>query len=135
MKSIFFTITPTTNYNNMNRLKSGFMHRGLIRYRILIGGFPLNADWVTVKEEGVGITDQTYGEAITTLMEAWSVHQKTEGNATLITRTNYAPGMFGPPTYMYQYERNAVFGQELESFSQKSGIFQSASIPCKQHLY
>ena len=48
MKSIFFTLTPTTNYNNINRLKTGFMHRGLVRYRILIDGFPLNADWVTV---------------------------------------------------------------------------------------
>jgi len=125
MKSIFFTITPTVNYNNMNRLKTGFMHRGLVRYRVLIGGFPLNADWVTVKEEGVGITDQTYGEAITTLMEAWSVHQKTEGNATLLRRDNYAPLMWGQPYNLYSYERNAVFGQELESFSQKSGIIQS----------
>jgi hypothetical protein len=125
MKSIFFTITPTNNYNDMNRLKTGFMHRGLVRYRILIGGFPLNADWVTVQEEGVGITDQTYGEAITTLMEAWSVHQKTEGNATLLKRNNYAPGIWGPPFNHFQWERNAVFGQELESFSQKSGIIQS----------
>ena len=101
------------------------MHRGLVRYRVLIGGFPLNADWVTVKEEGVGVTDQTYGEAITTLMEAWSVHQKTEGNATLLRRDNYAPLMWGPPYNLYSYERNAVFGQELESFSQKSGIIQS----------
>ena len=31
----------------------------------------------------------------------------------------------GPPYNLYQYERNAVFGQELESFSQKSGIIQS----------
>ena len=31
----------------------------------------------------------------------------------------------GPPYNMYQWERNAVFGQELESFSQKSGIIQS----------
>ena len=68
----------------------------------------MNADWVTVKEEGVGITDQTYGEAITTLMEAWSVHQKTEGNPTLLKRSNYAPAMWGPPFYHYQYERNAV---------------------------
>ena len=90
-----------------------------------IGGFPLNADWVTVKEEGVGITDQTYGEAVTTLMEAWSVHQKTEGNPTLLKRNNYAPATWGPPYNLYQYERNAVFGQELESFSQKSGIIQS----------
>ena len=58
-------------------------------------------------------------------MEAWSVHQKTEGNATLIKRSNYAPAMWGPPYNHYQYERNAVFGQELESFSQKSGIIQS----------
>ena len=125
MKSIFFTMTPTNNYNNINRLKTGFMHRGLVRYRILIGGFPLNADWVTVREEGVGITDQTYGEAITTLMEAWLVHQKTEGNPTLLKRNNYAPGCWGSPYNLYSFERNAVFGQELESFSQKSGIIQS----------
>ena len=84
----------------------------------------LNADWVTVKE-GVGITDQTYGEAVTTLMEAWSVHQKTEGNPTLLKCSNYAPATWGPPYNMYQWERNAVFGQELESFAQKSCIIQS----------
>ena len=127
MKSIFFTVTPTNNYNNINRLKTGFMHRGLVRYRILIGGFPLNADWVNVKEEGVGITDQTYGEAVTTLMEAWSVHQKTEGNPTLLKR-NYAPATWGPLYNLYQYERYAVFGQELESFSQKSGIMQTTFV-------
>ena len=48
--------------------------------------------WVTVRE-GVGITDQTYGEVILTLMEAWSVHSKTEGNPTLLKRSNYAPAM------------------------------------------
>ena len=33
--------------------------------------------------------------------------------------------MWGLPYNLYSYERNAVFGQELESFSQKSGIIQS----------
>ena len=48
-----------------------------------------------------------------------------EGNHTLLQRTNYAPGVWGPPFNHYVYERNAVFGQELESFPQKSGIIQS----------
>ena len=66
----------------------------------------MNADWVTVKEEDVGITDHTYSEAITILMKAWSVHQKTEANPTLLKRNNYAPGMWGSPFYHYQYQRN-----------------------------
>lgn len=123
MKSIFFTLTDMANPNNANYLKSGFEHRGLKQYRILIGGLPLNADWVTVQNDAH--TTHTYSEAIGALMEAWSVHHKSDGNPSLITPQSYRPGMWNADTGMYQREYNAVFGQELESFSQKSGLIQS----------
>jgi hypothetical protein len=127
MKSIFFTFTDQTKREDMNYLRSGFEHRGLLRYRILIGGLPLNADWVEVSK-GDPVKYDTYSEAIGTLMEAWSVHHKSDGNPTLLTLESYAPARFSNAQTdygMYQKEYNAVFGQELESFTQKSGIIQS----------
>jgi hypothetical protein len=125
MKSIFLTFTDQTKREDMNYLRSGFEHRGLLRYRILIGGLPLNADWVEVSK-GDPYKYDTYSESIGTLLEAWSVHHKSDGNPTLLTLENYAPARFSAEDYgMYQKEYNAVFGQELESFTQKSGIIQS----------
>jgi len=117
LKSIFFTLTDQTNTGNMNYMKTGFEHRGLKAYRFLIGGLPLNADWVKIEEP--------YGESMSTLMEAWSVHHKTDGNPSLITYNSYAPLHWGGDYNHWQFAYNAVFGQEMESFSQKSGIIQS----------
>ena len=58
-------------------------------------------------------------------MEAWSVHHKTDGCPSLIQPSNYCPGRFDPYTGFYQTENTAIFGQELESFNQKSGIIKS----------
>jgi hypothetical protein len=59
-------------------------------------------------------------------MEAWSVHHKTDSNPTMFTLENYTPARWHANSFnMYQKEYNAVFGQELESFTQKSGIIQS----------
>ena len=33
---MFFLLTPTNNYNNINRVKTGFMIRGLVHYHILV---------------------------------------------------------------------------------------------------
>jgi hypothetical protein len=125
MKSIFFTLRDNSHVENINYMRSGFEHRGLLRYRILIGGLPLNADWVEVSK-GDYTKKDTYSEPIGTLMEAWSVHHKTDSNPTLFTLENYAPARWHKNSFgMYQKEYNAVFGQELESFTQKSGIIQS----------
>lgn len=126
MKSIFFTLTDQFTRENINYMKTGFEHRGLLRYRILIGGLPLNADWVEVSTKGDTTVYNTHSEAVSTLMEAWSVHQKTENSPTLICRENYAPAQWSHKDLgFYMREYNAVFGHELESFSQKSGIIQS----------
>ena len=58
-------------------------------------------------------------------MEAWSVHHKTDGCPSLIQPSNYCPGRFDPYTGFYQTENTAIFGQELESFNEKSSIIQS----------
>jgi hypothetical protein len=125
MKSLFFTMTNQNTKENINYLRSGFEHRGLLRYRLVMGGMPLNADWTQVVADHDGKYN-IYSEATQALMEAWSVHHKSEGSPSLLTPENYSPtkwsrGQFG----MYQREYNAVFGQECESFSQKSGIIQS----------
>jgi hypothetical protein len=117
LKSIFFTLTDQSNSGNMNYMKTGFQHRGLKAYRVLVGGLPLNADWVSISEP--------YGEAVTALMEAWSVHHKTDGNPSLISYASYAPKQWGGDYDHYYFPYNAVFGQEMESFSQKSGVIQS----------
>ena len=101
------------------------MHHGLTWYCILFGGFALNADWVPVQDQSLGITDQLYSEAITTPMEAWLGHQKTYGNPSLIQWNNYIPLQFGGLFNMYSHKRNAGFGQKLKSFSQKCGLTQS----------
>ena len=59
-------------------------------------------------------------------MKAWSVQQKNKGNPKLLKQSNHAPATWGPPYNLYQWEMNAVFGQESESFFQKSGIIQSS---------
>ena len=53
------------------------------------------------------------------------LNHKTGGCPSLITPENYCPGRFDPVTGFYQTENTAIFGQELESFNQKSGIIQS----------
>ena len=58
-------------------------------------------------------------------MEAWSVHHKTDGAPTLITPYNYCPYLFDATTGYWTKENTGIFGQELESFNQKSGIIQS----------
>jgi hypothetical protein len=124
LKSIFFTFTNTSTLNNMNYLKTGFEHRGILNYHFRVGGLPLNAD-VTTVDDGLSSTLDTYALPVDALMAAWSVNHKTDGNPSLLTRANYAPAQFDVVTGLYQRERNAIFGQELESFSQKSGIIQS----------
>ena len=106
----------------MNYLSTQFQHRGLLQYRVVIGGLPLNADWVNVYNTS---GQNTFSESLYALMEAWSVHHKTSGCPSLITPENYCPGQFDPNTGFYQTENTAIFGQELESFNQKSGIIQS----------
>ena len=106
----------------MNHLKTGFQHRGLLQYRIVVGGMPLNADYVTVRNP---TSYNTYSEPIAALMEAWSVHHKSTDTPTLLTLDNYCPARFDPTWGYYATENAAIFGQELESFNQKSGIIQS----------
>ena len=122
MKSIFFVMTNLARTNDMNYLKTGFQHRGLLSYRIVVGGMPLNADFVTVRNPN---SYNTYSEPIAALMEAWSVHHKSTDTPTLLTLDNYCPARFDPTWGYYATENAAIFGQELESFNQKSGIIQS----------
>lgn len=122
LKSLFFVMTNSTTSNNMNYFKTGFEHRGLLNYRVIIGGMPVNADFVNVTTP---TKHNTYSEAIGALMEAWSVHHKTDGAPTLLTLDNYCPARFDPTKGFWQRETCAIFGQELESFNQKSGIIQS----------
>ena len=116
-------MTNMANPNNTNYLKSGLKHRGLKQYRILIGGLPLNTDWVTIQNNAH--STHTYSKEIGALMEVWSVHHKSDGNPSLITPQSYHPGMWNSDTGVYQPKYNAVFGQELEFFSQKSRLIQS----------
>ena len=59
------------------------------------------------------------------LMEAWSVHHKTDGTPTLLTLDNNCPARCDPTKGFGNERRVLVFGQELESFNQKSGSIQS----------
>ena len=71
MRSIFFTLTYTAYVNNMNYMHSGFEHRGLKWYCVLIGGLSLNADWVFI---------EAYTRA---------VNHKMDGKPTLSNLDNY----------------------------------------------
>ena len=115
-------MTDQSTRQAMNYLSTQFQHHDLLQYCVVIGGLPLNADWVNVYNP---TGQNTFSESINALMEAWSVHHKTDGCATLIAPSNYCPGRFDPYTGFYQCENTAIFGQELESFNQKSGIIQS----------
>ena len=116
MKSMFFTFTDVTNFNNVNKFKTAFEPRGLIKYRILVGGLPINSEYTYI--------DCPFVDAYSSLMQAWSVNHKTDANAGLIKLRRYNPiafdqyGLWSKPT-------DVIFGQELESFNQKSGLIQS----------
>ena len=49
-------------------------------YEFRVGGLPINADMIIV-DDGTK-SKNTYSQAIDTLVEAWGVHHKTDGNAT-----------------------------------------------------
>ena len=99
-----------------------FQHCGLLQYHVVIGGLPLNADWVNVYNP---IGQNTLLESIHALMEVWSIHHKTDGCPSLIDPSDYCQGRFDPVTDFYKTENTAIFEQELESFNQKRGIIQS----------
>jgi hypothetical protein len=61
MKSICFTLRDNSHVENIDYLRSGFEHRGLLRYLILIGGLPLNADWVE-NSKGDPYINDTFSE-------------------------------------------------------------------------
>ena len=81
-----------------------------------MGGLPLNAEYTFV--------DVPYVDAYSTLMQGWSVNHKTDANAGLIKMQRYnkmaidSYGFWIKPT-------DVIFGQEMESFNQKSGLIQS----------
>ena len=74
-------------------------------YRIIVGGMPLNADYVTV---GNPNSYDTYFDPIAALMEAWSVHHKNTGMPTLLTMDNDCPARFDP-TWGIMYQRMLHF--------------------------
>ena len=88
LKSLFFVLTNSTTTKDMNYFKPGFEHQGLLQYRVVIGGMPINADYINVTTPN---KYNTYSECIGALMEAWSVHHKTDGCQTLVTLDNYCP--------------------------------------------
>ena len=69
--------------NNCNYLTSGYEYCGLLWFRGLIGGSPLNVDWVSVQL--VNPMNTTYGcsEAVQALMEAWLVHHTCEADGNI----------------------------------------------------
>ena len=106
----------------MNYFKTGFEYHGILQYRVVICGVPLNTDLSMLQLPN---KYNMYSESIIALMEAWSVHQKTEGSPTLLTLDNYCPAHFDPTKGYWQHATCAIFGQELENFNQKSSIIQS----------
>ena len=105
LKSLFFVMTDRSTRQNMNYLNTQFQHHGLLQFRVVIGGLPLNSDWVNVYNSN---GQNTFSEPLYALMETWSVHHKTVGCPSLSTPENYCPGRFDPVTGFYQTE-NTVF--------------------------
>ena len=53
----------------MNYFKTGFKHHGILQYRVVIGGMPLDADFIN---DTTPNKYNTYSKSIGALMEAWS---------------------------------------------------------------
>ena len=70
----------------MNYFKTGFEHRGLLHYKVVIGGMPINVDYINVTTPN---KYNTYSESIGALLGAWFVHHKIDGSPTLLTLDNY----------------------------------------------
>ena len=73
-------MTDQSTRQDLNYLSIQFQHHGLLQYRAVIGGLPLNADWVNVYNP---VGQNTFSEPIHVLMEAWSVHHKTDSCPSL----------------------------------------------------
>ena len=67
MKSLFFVMTDQSTRQNTNYLNTQFQYRGLLQYRVVIGGLPLHADWVNVYNPN---GQNTFSESLYALMEA-----------------------------------------------------------------
>ena len=66
LKSLFFVMTNQTTRQSMNYLNTQFQHRGLLQSRSVIGGLPLNADWINVYNQ---TSHNTFSELLYALME------------------------------------------------------------------
>ena len=80
VKSFFFMFTQMPNANDRDYLRNGFEYHGLKQYRVLIRAILLNADWVNLDFALAAVNQKCYCEAVQVLIEAWSVHHKTDGN-------------------------------------------------------
>ena len=67
LKSLFFAMTDQSTRQDMNYLSTQFQHCGLLQYRVVIGGLPLNADWVNVYNPS---GQNMFSESLYALMEA-----------------------------------------------------------------
>ena len=86
-EKLFFVMANQSTQNKMNCLKTGFEHRGLQNYRVVIGGMPLNADFINHQ------TPSDMNEMLTMASNYspnvyWSNNSYTDNNYNTVAKTN-----------------------------------------------
>jgi hypothetical protein len=116
LKSLFFTITPNDNAQNINADRTQFIMRKLKNYN-----FKLNGENILSSNARI---EFPFSESVTEVMRAWSVGIKDQSQPTMLKLKNYGDNMYVTNNIISQ-PCDAVFGIDLESFSSKSNIMDS----------
>jgi hypothetical protein len=117
VKAVFFTLTPSTNMQNISRSKTQFIQRGLLDYQWFYCDEPITAAPVRVSYPNT--------EAYQELMRAWNIAHKTMDAPTLIKVEDYNENMKQNDFGFFQHPSSCVYGIDLESFASKHHLMDS----------
>ena len=116
LKSLFFTITPNNNSQNMNCDRSQFIMRNLNSYNFKLNGENILSSNCRVQ--------YPYSESIAELLRAWSISLKDGGMPTMLTLDAYADNE-KVVSGILQHPTDAIFAVDLEAFGSRAGVLDS----------
>ena len=116
LKSLFFTITPNDNSQDINSDRTQFIMRNLSSYN-----FKLNGENILSSSCRV---EYPYSESVAELLRAWSISLKDGGLPTMLRLDAYADNE-KVVNNILQQPTDTIFGCDLEAFGSKSLVLDS----------
>jgi len=116
LKSLFFTITPNDNSQDINSDRTQFIMRNLSSYN-----FKLNGENILSSSCRV---EYPYSESVAELLRAWSISLKDGGIPTMLRLDAYADNEKVVDNILQQ-PTDTIFGCDLEAFGSKSLVLDS----------